>query len=481
MNSVNVHCRLCAESKHSQKQMDLQFNSEKRRELVEKLARINAPTEFTDTKLPTTVCLDCIRSLNKCFDFVIGIECAQTTLGEIISKRNVKKEYHSDDNFSLEKEDRERSEGDLPFEHDSDNIQVKIEPVKEPAEEIVIVTSPVNTTDKAKKIKKSASLDSVPLSRLKQTWADYSWLCTFCQTHYKNIEELQIHSMALHSACNPYRCTECKIRKQSLDQFLIHVQKHNKNLKYSCYKCFKKFKTLSTTRKHCKTHIETDLCCPGCNSAFKTKEELKLHEDSYYMFKMKNKIEIPTESYDGQTCLICSKTFTSKGNFKLHYLRIHSLKHQDHVCEICGKSFYDKHNHATHMLHVHTDHRPYKCHVCQLGFKTVKSMKDHVGRHYNEKPLACDKCGKNFRLQKHLKKHSVVHSDQLPFQCNYCDKRFQRKQYLTNHLMQHTGERPYCCEPCQLHFTSWGNYNKHMICRHNQDTSRKKAVLVDEL
>lgn len=474
MNDINVYCRLCAESKHCLKQVDLQSDSEKRREIVEKLTRINAPTEFIDTKLPSTVCFDCIRFLNKCFDFVISIEGAQNTLVEIISKKNVKKEHNSDDEGSCEKNDRERSEG-----LDSNTVRIKIENVKEAPEETAKVKSP--TTEKAKKVERSTSLDSVPLSRLKQTWENYRWLCTFCQTHFKNLEELQIHSMAIHNVCNPYRCTECKIRKQSLDQFLIHVQKHNKNLKYSCYKCFKKFRTMAGTQKHRKSHINTDFSCAGCNSTFKSKEELKVHETAYYMFKMKNKIEIPPATFDGPKCLICSKTFTNKGNVKLHYLRMHSVKHQEHVCDICGKAFYDKHNHATHMLHVHTDYRPHKCHICQLGFKTIKSLKDHTGRHFNEKPLACDKCGKNFRLQKHLKKHSVIHTDQLPFQCSYCDKRFQRKQYLTNHLMQHTGERPYSCEPCQLHFTSWGNYNKHMICRHNQDTARKKAVLVDEL
>lgn len=480
MNTNIIYCRLCAEPKQSYQQIDLQTNSEKRWEVVEKLTRINAPTEFIDTKLPSTVCLDCLQAINKCFDFVSNIEYAQNTLTELLSKHNVKKEYQSDDEVSLGKVEHERFEGELPFDCESTSICIKIESIKDTPGDTVKVKSP-STPGKAKKIKKSVSLDSIPLSRLKQSWEHFHWLCTFCQTHFKNIEELQIHSMAVHNICNPYRCSDCKVRKQSLDQFLIHVQRHNKNLKYSCYKCFKKFRTLSGTQKHRRTHVDTELNCPGCNTTFKSKEELKYHKDTFLMFKAKNKIEIPPVSFDGQTCLICLKTFKKKGNVKLHILRMHSEKHQDHVCEVCGKSFYDKHNHATHMLHVHTDYRPHKCQICKLGFKTTKSLKDHVGRHYNEKPLACDKCGKSFRLQKHLKKHSIIHTDLLPFQCSYCDKRFQRKQYLTNHLMQHTGERPYSCEPCQLHFTSWGNYNKHMICRHNHDTARKKAVLVDEL
>lgn len=455
MNSSNTFCRLCAESKHSQKQVDLDTDSEKRLEIIEKLTRINASTELSGTRLPSTVCLDCIRSLDKCFDFVVSIEFAQNTLSKISSEQNLKMEYQSEDEVSLENDDD--SESELKIEH----VHIKIE----------------RTKDEIKM--RSDSLDSVPLSQLKQTWADYSWLCTYCETRFENIDDLQIHSMAVHGVCNPYRCAHCKVRKQCLNKFLVHVQRHNKHLKYSCYKCFKQFSTVADAKKHRQSHVDTELNCPGCNNTFKTSVEHNQHKESYY--RGKRNIDVTQISIDGHTCLLCSKTFATKGNVKLHILRMHKEREKNHICHVCGKAFYDKFILAEHILFVHTDYRPHKCQICKLGFKTSKSLKEHVGRHYNEKPLACDKCGKSFRLKKHLSKHSIIHTEGLPFQCNYCNKRFQRKQYLKNHLMQHTGEKPYSCEPCQLHFTSWGNYNKHMICRHNQDTARKKAVLVDEL
>ncbi|KOB74972.1 Uncharacterized protein OBRU01_08704 [Operophtera brumata] len=425
MNSVNKFCRLCAESKHRQKQVDLQSDSEKRQEIIEKLTRINALTEFSDTRLPSTVCLDCIRSLDNCFKFVVSIEYAQYTISEIISEQNVKMEYQSDgtdDEVPLEKD--EHSESEVKIEQ----VDIKIECTK----------------DEVKM--ESDSLDSFPLSQLKQTWRDYDWLCTYCETRFENIDDLQIHAMAVHSVCNPYRCTHCKVRKQCLDKFLVHIQRHNKHLKYSCYKCFKQFSTVANAKKHRTSHVDKDLYCSGCNNIFKTNNEHKEHVETYY--RGKRNVDVPQISVDGQTCLICSKTFATKGNVKLHILRMHKEREKNHICHVCGKAFYDKFILAEHVLFVHTDYRPHKCQICNLGFKTTKSLKEHVGRHYNEKPLACDKCGKSFRLKKHLSKHSVMHTDGLPFQCNYCKKRFQRKQYLKNHLMQHTGERPYSCEAC---------------------------------
>lgn len=451
MNSGNIFCRLCAELKPINKQVNLQCDSEKRGEIIEKLARINCVIEFIDNKLPNSVCLDCICSLNKCFDFVVSIDHAQNVLNDLFYLQNVKHEVDSDDEFSLE----DVGTNDVQIKTESDD-NVFYEPKK------------VRTPNK---ITKSGSLDSIPLSQLKQTWANYNWLCTYCETLFPTIDELHTHSMAVHSSCNPYRCTDCKVRKECLEKFLIHVQRHRKHLKYSCFKCLKKFKTIPLARKHSKVHLSKEFSCPGCNNNFKNSDELKQHKDTY--LKVKYLRDLPrTLIGKGLTCIDCSKTFKSRNSLNTHLLT-HTERKREQICEVCGKCFFQKHNLACHML-MHTDDRPHKCQICKLGFKTSTQLRHHIGVHNNDKPFSCDQCGRCFRLLKQLKNHSIIHTDSLPYQCSHCEKRFRFKTILNNHVRLHTGVKPYSCEACQRDFSNWSNYNKHMKRKHNHDTSKKK-------
>lgn len=450
MNSGNVFCRLCAELKPINKQVNLQCDSDKYSEVIEKLGRLNTPIEFIDNKLPSTVCLECICSLNRSFDFIVRIECAQTVLNDVFYLQNVKQEARSE--CSGDETSMAVAEVDIHIKTEVENV-VELKKVRTP-----------------NKVKKSGSLDSMPLSQLKQTWENYSWLCTYCETLFPTIDELFAHSMAVHSSCNPYRCTDCRVRKESLAKFIIHVQKHSPHLKYSCYKCLKAFKTMHLARKHSKTHFNTEINCPGCCSVFKTRDELQQHKDTY--FKVKYPRVLPPLSEEELTCTDCSKSFKNRSNLNIHLLT-HTERKREHICEICGKCFFQKHNLACHML-MHSDDRPHKCEICKLGFKTGTRLKHHIGIHNNDKPFSCDQCGRCFRLLKQLKNHSIIHTDSLPYECPHCEKRFRFKSILNNHERLHTGVKPYSCETCQRDFANWSNYNKHMKRKHNHDTSKKK-------
>lgn len=451
MNPGDIFCRLCAEMKPSNKQLDLLHNSEKRREIIEKLARLNTPTEFIDNKLPSTVCLECIYTLNKCFDFVVSIESAQNVLSDLFYLRNVKQEAQSDEEATF---------ADPPVH----NVCIKTETDSDVSDVPKKVKTPC-------KVKRSGSLDSLPLAQLKQTWSNYSWLCTYCETMFPTIEELLKHSMAIHNSCNPYRCTDCKVRKERLDKFIVHVQRHNKHLKFSCFKCLKQFKSMPLARKHSKVHFNKEFNCPGCISTFKSSDELKQHKDVF--LKVKYLRDLPrTLIGKGLTCTDCSKIFKTRNSLNTHLLT-HTDRKREHICEICGKCFFQKHNLACHML-MHSDDRPHKCQICKLGFKTGTQLRHHIGVHNNDRPFACDQCGRCFRLLKQLKNHSIIHTDSLPYECPHCEKRFRFKTILNNHVRLHTGVKPYSCEACQRDFSNWSNYNKHMKRKHNHDTSKKK-------
>lgn len=463
----NAYCRLCAELKPNTKMQNLQIDQEKLREIIEKLSRINAVTDFNENSLPKMVCFCCITALDNAYAFVLAVEQAQVTLKDLSLAPPVKKEIEDSD-------DENRSYGSPKCKYE-DDVHVKDELLRNNIESNVVVLkddellyrkSVVNP-----KKRHGSSLDAIPLSQLKLTWRDYSWMCAYCETQFLTVDELRVHSMEYHTCCNAFRCTDCNIRKLNLDSFLIHVRRHRKFLKLSCYKCCIRFTSLKEGRSHKNEHVTSEHICWGCNTCFVDVDALKKHVDTFY--KDKRLRDIPKmQLMNSLTCVMCKKTFKNKGSLNTHLLT-HTERKRDHICEICGKSFLHKQNLLGHMT-LHNEARPFRCEICKCCFKTPYHLRRHVGTHDGHKPFACDQCGRCFRLQKQLKSHLIIHTDSLPHTCSYCNKGFRFKTILNQHLRQHTGVKPYSCDICQRDFTNWPNFNKHMKRRHGMDMARKK-------
>lgn len=473
MDSVNdsSHCRLCAELKPNKKLIDVQTNDDKRRDITEKLNRLNATADLYVETLPKTICFVCINALDRAYEFICGIEKAQEVLYDIATVKQIKKEETLSDSesFGFDAND------DLKYE---DSVDVKEELPKNECNKLPKASSYKNSREfppkKQKRKPKNSdknSLDGLPLAQLKLTWKDYSWTCAFCETQFQTIDELTTHSIEYHNCCNAYRCTDCNIRKLRLDKFMIHVKRHRKFLKLSCYKCCLKFKKPRDTNVHQKCHITSANVCPGCNTSFPSAEEMNQHTNSFYKDKRARQIPL-LDAVDSLTCLLCKKTFKNKGTLNTHLLT-HTDRKRDHTCDKCGKCFFNKQNLAGHML-LHSEMRPYQCEICRFAFKTPQQLRNHVGVHDGQKPFSCDQCGRCFRLQKQLSSHKIIHTDLLPYVCSYCNKGFRFKTILNQHIRQHTGVKPYSCEICQRDFTNWPNYNKHMKRRHGMEMAKKK-------
>ncbi|KAJ8704416.1 hypothetical protein PYW07_011604 [Mythimna separata] len=523
MNTIlsDLYCRLCADLKPVKQLTNMIINTEKCREVTNKLSRLDLHVNF-NTKLPKTVCFECINSLERAYDFVKSVELAQEAFEDYDSSVlnpsevkdedsdndstatasnrddvSVKSEVDDNDNDALDEyvpknkanssksKSETRSvtskittyEPDMPEDTDTGN-DLLVEYVPKNKARVRETTIPEQRTVKSKttsttanrrqrnKPKVSANVDL-------DTWNDYDWLCGICDKYFRSPSELKVHSMQYHYICNPYRCYDCRARGLHMDNFVTHIARHRPVLTLMCYLCPLKFETQKDLKAHKATHFETEHICSGCNTWFINQEELDDHKRRFYKSADMHLPLVVTENHS-LTCVICDKTSKSKLTLSRHLL-LHTDRKRTHVCDTCGNSFYNRQELMQHQI-VHTDKRPYKCEVCNFAFKIKHELKKHALIHFGPKRHCCNVCGKWFRLSKELVVHKAVHNEIRPYKCSLCESSFRFKHLLRQHGYVHTGLKPYACADCPQTFANWSNYNKHTKFVHGVINSRRKRT-----
>eukprot|EP01084_Bolivina_argentea_P085335 154219_1 len=105
-------------------------------------------------------------------------------------------------------------------------------------------------------------------------------------------------------------------------------------------------------------------------------------------------------------------------------------------CGYCHKLFTTNYELTRH-VRIHTNERPYKCAICDKGFKQKQHMITHKKSvHENCRPFRCTICQKQFKEKGTLTKHvRYIHqATKNRLDCKYCDKSFKRKGNLKCHV-----------------------------------------------
>lgn len=78
---------------------------------------------------------------------------------------------------------------------------------------------------------------------------------------------------------------------------------------------------------------------------------------------------------------------------------------QLHMCNYCNYTSPKRYLLSRHMK-SHSEERPYKCSVCERGFKTLASQQNHVNTHTGVKPHNCKFCSSCFTTSGELARHT---------------------------------------------------------------------------
>ena len=120
----------------------------------------------------------------------------------------------------------------------------------------------------------------------------------------------------------------------------------------------------------------------------------------------------------------------------------HSEKRTKHKCPDCSYACPLPSDLKRHILRVHEGEKPIKCTWpgCEKTFSQRGNMKVHHRQHTGEKPFACDKCDKCFKAQGELKQHTLsIHLDPevreklKKYMCDTCGQAFESNYALKIH------------------------------------------------
>mmetsp|Transcript_13163 Transcript_13163/g.40497 ORF Transcript_13163/g.40497 Transcript_13163/m.40497 type:complete len:143 (+) Transcript_13163:81-509(+) len=101
---------------------------------------------------------------------------------------------------------------------------------------------------------------------------------------------------------------------------------------------------------------------------------------SYLCREDKEETEGEGSRDEASFCSLCLKTFSSKGNLRVHQRIVHGAR-RDFECEYCCKRFGTKNNMQRHVDMVHRRERPFECSLCHRKFLTKSCVKRHEHTH----------------------------------------------------------------------------------------------------
>ncbi|XP_017483716.1 PREDICTED: uncharacterized protein LOC108372510 [Rhagoletis zephyria] len=290
-------------------------------------------------------------------------------------------------------------------------------------------------------------------------WKEFG--CNVCDKKFV-VRSALVEHMRMHTGHTPLKCKVCGKYFKRYSNLTQHRKRHGKQIirkkEYVCH-CGEVLPSKARFLWHKETHDAKPKCCPYCCDRFVHANSLRRHIRLAHSDKF--------DYTEPMECPLCKQTF-AKSSIKAH-MATHSMDTQ-HDCPICSKSFSTKWNLKIHSwVHANRTAKPFKCEHCPKAFVREVDFKNHMNAHKQIKPYTCEYCGCKFIRKYNYMRHRREHHGNKKFTCDLCKKSFHRHYYLIEHRRIHTGERPFQCTICGKSSTTKTNHNKHLKIHHSRD------------
>ncbi|XP_060071476.1 zinc finger protein 595-like [Ylistrum balloti] len=336
--------------------------------------------------------------------------------------------------------------------------------------------------------------------------------CGFCQSCFVSQKVLNQH-MAITSAEQHHRCTECTKRFYCAQQFHEHFQIHNTVHKV-CYVCGEVLREDEEVfKRHVLSHAEVEeQNCNQCVKKFSTESDLEKHEkeripSSKSNVPHQNEMDIDCEETDvtesatkndkgiftdqdvlRHVHLDFSTSPTSKSGRILELekevtdmgdsptptrrsartprpsakkLTHDKMEENELLCKICLNVFSNKSSFKKHMLD-HVSEKNTQCKICSKTFKRSRYLNDHMKLHLGQEPHKCHICGLNIKYNpSNFRRHMRKHSGNREFGCNICAMSFYRADDLQSHIKTHYKQCKHVCTTCGIGFSTPYKLTEH--------------------
>ncbi|GFW13346.1 zinc finger protein 282 [Trichonephila clavipes] len=199
----------------------------------------------------------------------------------------------------------------------------------------------------------------------------------------------------------------------AIRQFCKYFTKYTKQVTNPHKSAFEK--CLFTPEAGCNNHLNTSVVelLPRENIYSSEYVAHPMHHDQNISCADENKFSF--------ICTVCQKTFSTRGN-----LKVHSRIHTD-----CTENAW------TFEIEPNMKRSVYKCLFCSHKTLFHSHMQNHIRIRTNEKPYNCEVCNKSFNVKGNYTVHKRIHTGELPFKCDICGLKFRLQPRLKRHLLEH--------------------------------------------